>query len=106
MSEISIVFSWITSLTKIGVFGALFAFSIVLVRVSKLKELKFFALASLSFMLSSLFELMNTISYLDDNFGIIEKNNAMVLAKIFLLVSAAFLFLFLQQVNKNIKNYL
>lgn len=105
MSELNIILAWMISLVKIGIFGALFAFSIVLIRVSKLRELKFFAIATLSFMFSSIFELINSIAYLDSAFQLIEKNNGIILSKLFLLIGAFLLFLFLYEINKNIKNY-
>lgn len=106
MSEISVILSWIISLTKMGIFGALFAFSIVLVRVSKLREIKYFVLATLCFMVSSLFELINAIGYLDSAFEVIERGSSIVLSKLFLIMAAAFLFIFLYTVNKSIKQYL
>ncbi len=105
MGELTVL-SWIISLTKMGIFAALFAFSIVLVRVSQLKEIKFFIWSTLCFMLSSIFELMNSVSYLDQSFDIIDKDNAILLAKLFLMLAGVFLFLFLYKVNKNTKQYL
>ncbi|MBS3068123.1 hypothetical protein J4450_05445 [Candidatus Micrarchaeota archaeon] len=105
MSELTVL-SWIISLTKMGMFAALFAFSIVLARVSQLKEIKFFIFATLCFMLSSIFELMNSISYLDQSFEVVDKDSAMLLAKLFLMIAGIFLFLFLYKVNKNTKQYL
>ncbi len=105
MSETAAIFSLIIALIKMGVFSALFAVSIVLVRVSKLKELLFFSLAALSFMLSSLFELVNTMPFLDSAFVILNQTTARLVAKLFLSIAAIFLFLFFYYVYKNLKNY-
>jgi len=45
-------------------------------------------------MLSSIFELMNSISYLDQSFEVVDKDSAMLLAKLFLMIAGIFLFLF------------
>ena len=106
MSEITATFSWIIAMLKLGVFSALFAFSIVLVRVSKLKELIFFSLAAFCFMLSSLFELGNALSYLDRTIALFNPATAFLVSHVLLFFGALFFFLFLWYVYRNMNNYL
>ena len=106
MSEVTATFSWIIAMLKLGIFSILFAFSIVLVRVSKLKELAFFSLTALCFMLSSLFELFIAISYLDHTITFMNPAFASFASQVLLFFGAIFFFLFLFYVNRNMKNYL
>ena len=105
MVEVGIMFSWLLSMLKIATFITLFAFSVLLLRVSKLKEVKFFALAAFSLFLSSLFSLIGTAGYLGAEFEIIEKNFSIELSKLFLFFAAIFFITFFYVVHRSIKKY-
>lgn len=105
MAELGIMLAWIISMVSIAVFATLFAFSTVLLRVSKIAEVKFFVLAAFSLLLSSLFELVSAAGYLSSIFEIVEKDFAVLLSKGFLFLAGFFFILFFYHVRKNIKKY-